>query len=258
MFTLIKKIIVKVLNNRMLQGGVIVIILWYILHITLKMAIIPSPFATFRNFFELLNQGLLMHIGASAIRILVSVIISLLLAVPCGIAMGLNNKIDKILSPISYILYPIPKIAFVPIFLLLFGFGNIPKIILIVSIIYFQIVIAVRDSIKEIPTMLFYSMRSLHLSRKDILINLIIPAILPKLFTTLRVTTGISISVLFFSENFACEYGIGSFIMNKFSVIQYEPMYSGIIGLSIMGLILFKAIDFAEYCFCPWLKHDKV
>jgi NitT/TauT family transport system permease protein len=128
--------------------------------------------------------------------------------------------------------------------------------VLVIAIIIFQIQIAVRDAIKEIPKGLFYSVRTLGLSRLQIYRHLIIPAILPRLFSSLRITIGISISVLFFSENFATVYGIGYFIMNTFTVLHYEEMFAGILGLSLMGLLIFKFIDLLERKFCPWITRS--
>ncbi|EQB88654.1 NitT/TauT family transport system permease protein [Clostridium punense] len=240
-------------KNKTLQGTLIIVFLWYTAHLLVNSSIIPSPYKVVITFFTLLRGDLLLHIVYSFYRILLAILISLIIAVPLGIGMGLNKKMDELFSPIIYILYPIPKIAFLPVFLILFGFGDMPKVILIITIIVFQIQIAVRDGIKEIPKGLFYSIETLGLSKTQKYVHLILPAILPKLFSSLRITIGISISVLFFSENFATVYGIGYFIMNAFTIIHYEEMFAGILGLSVMGLVIFKTIDVLERKYCPWI-----
>lgn len=243
-----------IFKNKTLQGSIVILLFWYIAHLLINSSIIPSPFITIVTFFKLLRKDLILHLLFSFYRIIVALLISLVIAIPIGIAMGLSKKVDGICSPITYILYPIPKIAFLPVFLILFGFGDVPKVILIVTIIMFQIQIAVRDGIKEIPRSLFNSMETLGLSTREKYVHLIIPAILPKLFSSVRITIGISISVLFFSENFATVYGIGYFIMNSFTIIHYEEMFAGILALSIMGLVIFKSIDLLEKKFCPWIN----
>ena len=153
-----------------------------------------------------------------------------------------------------YILYPLPKVAFLPILMIIFGLGNAPKIMLIVFIIIFQFILAARDGIKEIPKELFYSVYSLSLSRVQVYYHLIIPSVLPKVITALRNSIGVSIAVLFFAENFATTYGIGYFIMNSWAMVNYVEMFSGIIALSLLGLILFKLIDYLEERLCPYIK----
>ena len=87
--------------------------------------------------------------------------------------------------------------------------------------------------------------------------HLILPAVMPKIITSLRISVGVSISILFFGENFATTYGIGYFIMNSWMMVNYVEMFSGIIALSIMGLFIFKLIDLLEKRFCGWITTGK-
>lgn len=243
----------KVLQSKTIYGLVIVLILWYILHFIVRSMIIPAPHDAISTFFRLLQGSLPLHMGASFFRILVAILLSLLIGIPLGLWMGLNNRAEAILSPISYILYPIPKIAFLPVFMILFGLGNSSKIILIVAIIFFQILLAARDGVKEIPKEWFYSVKSLGLSQSQIYMHLVVPAVLPKIMSALRLSLGVSIATLFFGENFATTYGIGYFIMNCWVMVDYIEMFAGILALSLMGILMFKGIDLLERKLCPWL-----
>ncbi len=250
------KLLEKLKNLKTLYAYLIVILLWYLLHFIVNSAIVPTPHETIIVFFLLLKKDLFLHIGASLFRLIAALLTSMLIGVPLGLMLGMSKKMDSVISPIVYILYPIPKIAFLPVLMLLFGLGNVSKIILIITIIVFQIMLGARDGIKEIDTQLFYSMKSLGLNKAQIYKNLVIPAVLPKLISSLRVSIGISISVLFFAENFAATYGIGYFIMNTWSMIRYVDMFAGILALSLMGLLVFKFIDFLERKLCPWIYID--
>lgn len=171
-----------------------------------------------------------------------------------GLWIGISKRADEFITPIVYILYPLPKIAFLPILMILFGLGNTPKVVLIVIIIIFQIILAARDGVREIQKELFYSVISLGLNKLEIYKHLILPAVLPKIITALRISVGVSISVLFFGENFATTYGIGYFIMNSWMMVNYVEMFSGILALSLMGLLIFKLIDILENKLCRWIK----
>jgi NitT/TauT family transport system permease protein len=247
------KSLVRLKIGKTLYGTFIVIILWCMLHVFVNSAIVPSPHETVFAFIKLLQKDLLIHIGASLLRLIVSLLISLMVGVPLGLLLGMSEKTDDIISPAVYILYPIPKIAFLPVLMLMFGLGNTSKIILIISIIIFPILLGARDGVKEIDNQLFYSMRSLGLNKVQIYRDLVVPAVLPKLISSLRVSIGISISVLFFAENFATTYGLGYFVMSSWAIIKYEDMFAGILALSLLGLIIFKIIDYMEKKFCPWL-----
>ena len=246
-----------ILKSKTLYGASVVLVIWYILSISMRSNIIPSPYETFITFFKLMGENLFTHTVVSIYRISIAILISLFIGVPLGLCVGLSNRADKLISPITYILYPLPKIAFLPIFMMLFGLGDSSKIILIITIIVFPILIAARDGVREIPKELFYSVESLGLSRWGIYKNLVFPAVLPKIISSLRISVGISISALFFAENFATTYGIGYLIMNAWSMVDYPQMFAGILTLSLMGLLIFKIIDLTEKKLCPWIFINK-
>ena len=134
------------------------------------------------------------------------------------------------------------------------GIGNASKITLMISVIIFQVILAARDGVKEIPKELFYAMASLNLNKLQLIKHLIFPAMLPKIFSAIRISLGISIATLFFAENFATTYGLGYLVMNAWSMVEYTKMFVGIMALSLLGVIFFKAIDMLENYCCPWNK----
>lgn len=234
-----------------------VLLFWYAMHLAVGSAVIPSPYAAIKNFIVIFPKTIAPHLFASLGRVLAAIVFSLLAGSLTGIWIGVNKRADGYITPVLYLLYPLPKIAFLPILMILFGLGDMPKITLIVIIIIFQFVIAARDSVLEIPKELFYSVLSLGLGRSEVYRHLIIPAALPKIFTALRISTGISISIIFFAENFASTYGIGYFIMNSWVMVDYVDMFSGILALSLLGLLLFRCIDLIEDRFLKWMKAGK-
>lgn len=242
------------IRSKSLYGTMMIFLFWYILHIMLQSPVIPSPFAAVLNFITILPAVLLPHVLASLARIIAAAAFSLLLGLPLGLLTGMNSKADRLITPIVYILYPIPKVAFLPVLMILFGLGNASKIILISIIVIFQIIVTTRDGVHELGKEYFLSAESLDMSRAQLYRHIIIPAIMPKIITALRLTVGTGVAVLFFSENFATRYGIGYFIMNSWVVVNYVEMFSGILALSIMGLLLFKIIDKLESRFCAWMK----
>ncbi|MGL5353772.1 MAG: ABC transporter permease, partial [Clostridium sp.] len=114
----------KIWKNKTLYGIIIVIIFWYILHFSIDSNMIPSPHETFKVFFELMQKDLVVHLLFSTYRITIALSISILIGVPLGLWTGINKTLDAIISPVVYILYPLPKIAFLPVFMVLFGLGD--------------------------------------------------------------------------------------------------------------------------------------
>jgi len=242
--------------SRSVYAGLIVVLLWTLLHLTLRSAVIPSPWLTLRTTVEIFPV-LARHLAVSLGRVLASLMIALVLGGAIGLWIGLSTRADQWVTPVVYLLYPLPKIAFLPILMILFGLGNAPKIILIVIIIIFQIILAARDGVREIPRELFISVQSLGLSRAGLYRHLVLPAVLPKVITAIRISIGVSISVLFFGESFATQFGIGYFIMNSWMMVNYVEMFSGILVLSLAGLVLFKLVDLTENRLCRWIRIGK-
>lgn len=246
--------ILKTKGISKIYGAILILSIWHIASVLIDSNIVPSPVLSIPHFIKaILEKDLIFHIAHSLKRITISIVLSVVIGLPLGILMGMSRKWEYILRPLIYIGYPIPKIAFLPVMMIIFGLGDSSKIALIFSIIIFQIVIGTRDAIKEIPNEVHLSAKSLNLNLKFKIIHIIIPSILPKLLTALRISIGISISALFFAENFATSYGIGYFIMNSFSMVDYMSMFSGIIAISLMGLLIFKIIDKIEKRLCGWL-----
>jgi len=156
------------------------------------------------------------------------------------------------MSPVLYLLYPLPKIAFLPIFMVLFGLGNLSKIILLWAVIIFQLLIAVRDGVQSIPLEYHIAADTLGLTRKRRFFKLYLPSALPGLFSALRISVGIGMAVLFFAENYATSYGLGYFIMNSWVMINYPMMFAGILGLGLLSYLVMISLDWLERFLCPW------
>ncbi|MBU3190420.1 ABC transporter permease [Clostridium bowmanii] len=231
---------------------IIVFVLWQIGAIIINNPLFPPPYAIIINIFITFRSDIAIHVVYSFNRIIVGLLFTLAIGIPVGILMGYFKKIDLIFSPIIYFNYPVPKIALLPIVMLIFGLGDLTKIVMIFLITFFPVVVNIRDEVKNIPEEVFYPMYSLGATNFQIIKEIIFPGILKAVLTSLRIGIGTAISVLFFTENFGTEYGMGYFIMDSWMRINYIQMYSGIIILSIIGLFLFIITDILEGIFCPW------
>lgn len=229
----------------------LIIILWYILSISLNTPAFPDPASAMVEFIKI-SDRLYAHIIASLFRILLSVFLSIILSMPIGLLLGRSRLLDFLFSPVIYMLYPVPKIAFLPVVMLILGLGNASKIFLIFIIVFFQIIVTCRDEASRIRKEQFFFMESIGASQLDIFYHLVLPHSLPAIFTSIRLSLGTSIAILFFSENYGTDKGIGYFIMDSWMRINYPEMFAGIIGLSLMGIILFLLVDALEKKICPW------
>ncbi|MDR9757631.1 MAG: ABC transporter permease subunit [Thermoanaerobacterales bacterium] len=134
-----------------IAAALFLFVLWDILALILHNPALPRPIPALIAFFQIFPQSLWKHLLISTYRVLVSLFIGLAIAVPLGLYLGREPKLDKWLSPQLYLTYPIPKIALLPVIFAIFKIGDLSKIILIVMIIFFQIIVTVRDAAQNIP-----------------------------------------------------------------------------------------------------------
>jgi NitT/TauT family transport system permease protein len=214
---------------------------------------LPGPVQTLRALADLFASGaLLVHAGASAGRVFWALIAGGLPATALGLAAGRCRPVDRIVSPLAYVLHPLPKVAFLPLIMLLFGIGEISKIVLVASIVFSQLLVSSRDASRRVSARLLDSVRSLGGKRWDLALRVVLPAAAPDLLTALRVSLGTAIAVLFLAETFASESGLGFLIVDAWSRLAYPEMYAAILALSLLGLGFFALIDGTERLVCPW------
>jgi ABC-type nitrate/sulfonate/bicarbonate transport system permease component len=238
----------------LLKAIILLVLLWAALAALIQQPILPSPLVVARAFWqEMIKGDFLEHLGASLWRVISSTILAILTAAPAGLVLGQSKKLNDLFAPIIYLLYPIPKVVLVPIVLLFFGIGDFPKIIIIFMILFFQILVLVRDQAGSIRPELIQSVRSLGAGRRALFRYVYLPASLPAILTALRQSVGTAVAVLYIAELFATQRGLGYYIyLNGSTLFNYPAMYAGIIALSLMGLTLYFSVDWLEKKLCPW------
>lgn len=225
---------------------------WWVTAKFAALPIIPSPVLVAETLAGIFISDIAVHAAYSLYRIAAGLLLAVGIGLPLGVLMGYFPQADRCLAPIVYLTYPIPKIALLPILMLLCGVSEMAKILMLFLIIVFQVIIAVRDGIRSIPPETYYPLYSLGAPFLSVFCEILWPASLPKFITAIRVAMATAISVLFFTETFGTQYGMGYFIMDAWLRVNYREMYAGIVALSLMGLLLFGFIDWLEKHFCRW------
>jgi NitT/TauT family transport system permease protein len=235
---------------------VIILLAWKGLSSILSKVIFPAPEDVIGAFgLALFTKTFWLHFLASAYRALMAMVIAWLVGFPLGILMGHFKKVDQTLSPFVYLTYPVPKVVLLPIVLLLFGLGDLSKILIISLILGYQVLVTTRDGVKSIPKEYLKSIYSLGASNWQVMKEGLIPAALPYGFTALRLNSGVSVAVLFFVESFATETGLGFLIMDAWGMMAFDDMFIGIFGMSLLGVSINEMVNLLEKRFCPWFNN---
>jgi len=238
----------------LLLATLALLVFWQAIAMLVNQPILPTPLQVGVVFVQELGKGLFGHFLASLWRVLASTLLAILLAAPAGLALGQSKRANDFFAPLIYILYPIPKVVFVPIVLLFLGIGDFPKIVIIFLILFFQILVLVRDQAASLRPELIRSVRSLGAGRMALFRYVYLPASIPGILTALRQSVGTAVAVLYIAELFATQKGLGYYIyLNGNTLFNYPAMYAGVVAMSLLGLGLYFAVDGLERKLCPWL-----
>lgn len=243
----------KIQKRHLLLAILALIAIWQLFSWIINRPILPSPIVVGQVFIIELQAGLIGHFLASLRRVLASTALAILIAAPLGLILGQSKRLNQMISPVIYLIYPIPKVVLVPIILLILGIGDLPKIAIIFLILFFQILVLVRDQAAGLRPELIQSVRSIGAGRRALFRFVYIPASLPAVLTALRQSIGTAVAVLYIAELFATQQGLGYYIfLNGSTLFNYPAMYVGVVAMSILGLGLYFSVDWLESRFCNW------
>jgi ABC-type nitrate/sulfonate/bicarbonate transport system permease component len=236
-------------------AAVVLLGCWEGCALTLNSMALPEPWRVFALLWTHLRDGsLLDDMLISSIRALLGIFLALAAAVPLGLVIGTEATLDRRLSPYIYLLYPIPHVVLLPLIIILFGIGELSKIVLIALIVFFQILVTTRDAAKSIHRNYFLSMQTLGANRAQVYRHVVWPATLPKILTAMRISIGTAVAILFFAESFATTKGLGYIIMDSWGQADYERLYTGIVAMAVLGFGLYMVLDRIERTVCRWIK----
>jgi ABC-type nitrate/sulfonate/bicarbonate transport system permease component len=226
---------------------------WQLLAMLVNKDILPTPLIVFRAFFEEIGGELGGHFLASLWRVLASLALSILLAAPAGLILGQSRRLNRFFTPIIYLLYPVPKVVLISIVMLFLGINDLSKIVMIFLILFFQILVLVRDQAASIRPELIYSVRSLGAGRRGLFKYVYFPASLPAILTAVRQSIGTAVAILYIVELIATTRGLGYYIyLYGTTLYDYPKMYAGVVAMSLLGLGLYFAADWLHRLLCPW------
>ncbi|MDO3410014.1 ABC transporter permease [Saccharibacillus sp. CPCC 101409] len=227
-------------------------LLWALLAAALHRDILPSPAVVYRALLDLDGREALLNIGFSMGRVFAGILLALVAGLLLGLLMGRSPRWNRLLDPVVYLTYPVPKIALLPVAMLFLGLGETSKIVMIALILVFQVIISVRDGVRAIPANTYDVLSSLGAGRMAKFAYITLPGALSSILSTVRISLGTAFSILFFTEIYGTEHGMGYFIMDAWLRLNYPQMYAGILLFSLVGFVLFVLVDLFEHRFMRW------
>ena len=195
----------------------------------------PAPTDVVAAFGDLIRKGILpVYLADSVARYLAGLSVGAVLGVAGGVLIGLNRRASLALSPLLKFLFAIVEVAWIPIFVVWFGYGPKTILLALVYVVFFPVLYNTLLGVRTAPQLLVNAVRSLGASRVQVLWLVILPSALPGIITGLRVGAGFAFRGLVFAEIIAAKTGIGYLI---FEGTQSQQTARTIVGMIVMGLL---------------------
>lgn len=236
---------------------VALLVLWQLLSWAgaLDPRFVPSPIGIGAAAYGLILDGELFHnIWVSLLRILAGFLIGAIPGILIGLAMGISRWARAAIDPIVAALFPIPKIALLPLIMLYLGIGEASKVALVALAVVFLVLINAMAGVLAIDPIYFDVAKNYGASRRKLWTRVVIPGALPMIFVGMRLGIGVSFIVIVAAEFVAARSGIGYLIWTSWEVMRIENMFVGIIVITILGVLSTFLLREIERLVIPWRK----
>lgn len=213
--------------------------------------IMPAPSDIAKSLFE--NFGAMMpHIMATLFESIVGFVIAVLLALILAIIMDLLPMVKKAIYPVFIISQTVPIIALAPLFIIWFGFGVLPKIIVVVIVCFFPIVISISDGLENVDKDLINHFKLMGASKLKRFFHLKLPYGIISFFSGLKIAATYSIMGAVIGEWLGGDKGLGVYMTRARSTYALDKMFAAIVVIVLMSMIIFYIIGKLEKVFTPW------
>lgn len=216
----------------------------------------PAPSTVWDTGIDMARSGVLWdNLSISLTRVLLGFVIGSVTGSAVGLAMGVSSLLRAALDPMLTALYMVPKLALLPLLLLIFGLGETPLVIQISITTFFFMWLSTMAAFASVPEGYREVARSFHANPWQQFRHVLLPAALPEVFVGLRLTIGVAVLVMVGIEFVQAPSGIGWLIWNSWQLFLAPQMYVGIVVVSVVGVILTWAIRGLGYLAMPWERH---
>ncbi|PPQ14818.1 ABC transporter permease [Bradyrhizobium sp. AC87j1] len=214
---------------------------------------LPTPAAIVRAIYQLAISGALwQHLSASLLRIGVGWLLGTAAGVAVGFAIGLSRLARSVGITFISALFPIPKIALLPLLILWLGIGEEPKIATIALGVFFSTAISVYSGVDAVPRNLIRMAQSFNVPFATIVRKVVWPGALPAILAGFRITASVALLLVVSAEMIGAQYGIGAFVLQAGNLMQTDQLLAGVVILSVFGLAVGKVIGWLEIRLLHW------
>jgi NitT/TauT family transport system permease protein len=240
---------------RQLLGVIVFLLIWEVMPRAglVDPAFIPPFSKVIRTFRELIVTGELgIHVAVSLQRSLIGFGLGLLIAIPLGLIVGWFKKFEFYVDPLFQTFRQISTIALLPIFMFIFGIGEISKVAIVFWGVQWAVLLNTISGVKNVDPLLIKSAKSMCVSPFTLFVKVILPSAFPSIFTGIRLSATTSILILTAAEMMGASKGLGFLLFDAEVKYQVPKMYASIIAMAIIGLIVNYSLQALEKRITRW------
>lgn len=216
---------------------------------------IPSPLAICMALLD--EKGVLLeHLSITLLEGFLGVLLSAILAIVIAVLMNLSTVVKSTVYPLLVFSQTVPIIVLAPLFAMWFGFGILPKIVVVTLVCFFPITVSITEGFSGVDMELIDMMRSMGANKYHIFTKVQFPAVLGPFFSGLKIAVTYSIMGAIIGEWMGGSAGIGVYMMRVKNSFAYDKMFAAIVLISILSFLLFKLIGGIQRIVTPWSYCD--
>ncbi|MCK1540957.1 ABC transporter permease [Bradyrhizobium sp. 179] len=213
----------------------------------------PPPSAIVHQFGALIASGELgTNVMASLKRLGLGMLLGGIPALFLGLAMGVSRPLRAAIDPLISATYPIPKSAILPLVLLIFGLGEMSKVVMVALGAFYPIIINTVVGVANIDKIYLDVGHNYRANRWQVFRTIAFPGALPSIMAGVKLAVGMGLILIAISEMVAANDGIGYMIWNAWQVLTVDTMYVGLLVIAVLGFLFSIVLDEIEHRLIPW------
>jgi NitT/TauT family transport system permease protein len=236
--------------------GIALLGIWQLASIAFGTTWISAPSLIGERLYALAVSDLYIHVFTTAAEIAIGLALGAALGVACGLWIGSKPLLGLVLRPVIIAFYSVPLIALTPLFILWFGLDMKPKIVMIVTVVFFLLFFNTVSGVQKIDPDLVASLLLMGSTRREVFQKVIAPASMPWIMTGLKIALPYSLMAATTGEMLAARRGVGFLVSRAATQFDMTGLYVALVVLVVMGLVLNEAGELLEKRVLRWRDAD--
>lgn len=239
------------------------LIVWILLLVGLEVLIrtgvfsglfLPAPSVIAAALGQMISNGTLAHhLAATTSRIAVGLFVGATVGVTLGLAMGVSRRLRRIADPLVAALHPIPKLAFFPLLIVVFGVGESSKLAAVSLGAFFPMVLNTVAGVRGMDRVHIELANNFGASRRQMFLHVLLPGSMPLMLTGLRLSSNVAFHSTIGVEMVGARTGIGAMLWNSWQTFRIDQLYALLVVIAALGIGLAALIRWVTRRSAPWM-----